>query len=263
MATGILPRAMFVIVSIAAQLLCTDPVAQAKQRGLGGNSPAPPMLNCGPFTNSNLPKPTPQLDPHATERFELINRAVRSEPKTILFVGDSLTEKWDPVLSQLHFAGRDALNAGVNGDRTENLLWRLEHGNLDGPSPKAVVVLIGTNDVGRNRAPEIIAEGVRANLMVLRSHVPNARILLLGLLPRSESPASPRRLQVSHVNRLIQNCRDDEHIFYADVGDALLNAEGRLLPTISPDGVHLSQPGYAALTARLDSELGRILATER
>src|SRR5260370_15627838 len=110
MAMGILPRAMFVIVSIAAQLLRTDTVAQATQRGIGGNSPARPMLNCGPFTNSNLPKPTPQLDPHATERFELINKAVRSEPNTILFVGDSLTDQSDPVLSPLPFAGRVALN---------------------------------------------------------------------------------------------------------------------------------------------------------
>ena len=85
---------------------------------------------------------------------------------------------------------RGVLNAGVSGDRTENLLWRLQNGNLDGPPPALVVMLIGTNDLaydGPPRSPELAAEGIRANLLYLRQRLPDTPILLLGLLPRGAS----------------------------------------------------------------------------
>jgi len=221
------------------------------------------QLRCRPFTKTALPKPVPQTDPRAVKRFQAINKEVKSGPHAILFLGDSLTEKWDPAIWQQHFAPRGALNAGVNGDRTEHLLWRLSHGNLDGPQPRAAVLLIGTNDVGWNRPPELVAEGIRANLEVLRSRLPNTRILLLALLPRSESPISARRRQISEVNHRIRNCDDGEHIFYAAVGDVLLDASRRLTPVISRDGVHLSPRGYALLASRLAVELDRMLPVGR
>ncbi len=97
---------------------------------------------------------------------------------------------------------RGVLNAGVSGDRTEHLLWRLQHGNLAGPPPAAVVVLIGTNDLTTAAAaarPRIAAEGIRADLLYLRQHLPDARILLLGLVaarasrPRPACAARPSR----------------------------------------------------------------------
>jgi lysophospholipase L1-like esterase len=210
-----------------------------------------------------MPPPTPQNDPEAVARFQLINREIATAPHAILFLGDSLTQKWDPAIWRQSFARRGALNAGINGDRTEHLYWRLEHGNLNlkGKPPQAVVLLIGTNDIGRNRSPEIIAEGIREILELLRSHFPAARLLLLGVLPRSESPVSRRRYQVHEVNRLIQHCADNRHIFYVDVGDALLDPNRRLTHMISPDGVHLSKAGYALLAARLDPELDHLLGT--
>ena len=91
---------------------------------------------------------------------------------------------------------RGVLNAGVSGDRTENLLWRLQNGNLDGPPPALVILLIGTNDLaydGPPRSPELAAEGIRANLLYLRERLPDTPILLLGLLPRGASPDSELR----------------------------------------------------------------------
>ncbi len=170
------------------------------------NSP-PTALECPPFAAAALPLPTPQRDPHAIERFHLINDAVRAGPHAILFFGDSLTEKWDPAIWARDFAPRGALNAGVNGDRTEHLLWRLQHGNLEGQHPQAVVLLIGTNDIGRDRPPAVVADGIRAILEALGARLPSARILLLGVLPRGEWAWSPRRRQVSEVNRLIREVR--------------------------------------------------------
>lgn len=213
-------------------------------------------VRCPAFTNA-LPQAAQQTDPEAVERFQQIIAQVRSGPHDLLFLGDSLTRKWDEAIWHQAFPG--ALNAGVNGDRTEHLLWRLEHGTLDGQHPRAVVLLIGTNDIGRNRPPAIVAETIREILWLLRSHLPDTKILLLGVLPRGESPVSGRRYQVSEVNRLIQTCADRQHVFYADLRSALLDRTGRLSPAISPDGVHLSRDGYARLTAAVQSALYGIL----
>jgi lysophospholipase L1-like esterase len=217
-------------------------------------------VHCGFFANAL--QPAPQTDPAAIERFQEINREAGARSHTVVFLGDSLTRKWDPSVWDQHFARLDALNAGVNGDRTEHLLWRVEHGNVQGQNPELVVLLIGTNDIGRNRPSQVIAEGVREILIALRAQLPATRILLLGVLPRSESSSSERRQQVKTLNQLIQNCADHQHVFYADIGGALLDNVARLARDISPDGVHLSEHGYRLLTARLEQELARLHATK-
>ena len=253
----------FVIAAVVLAIVTTPALPGAAKIRAGYTAEMSPPLRCLPFTKAALPAPIRQADPHATERSQLINEQVKSASDTILFFGDSLTEDWDSPIWEQHFAARGALNAGIRGDRTENLLWRLEHGNLDGASPKAVVLLIGTNDISRDRPPEVVAEGIRANLQVLRVRLPTTRILLLGVLPRSGSPTSPRRRQVSEVNRLLRNCADSDHVFYADIGGALLDSGGRLPPAISPDGVHLSERGYALLASHLDRELDHVLNVGR
>ena len=150
-------------------------------------------LHCGRFAQETLPSPIPQKGVHALDRVEEITRAVKSAAYVVLFFGDSLTEHWDSTVWAQSLAPRGALNAGVSGDRTDHLLWRLMHGNLEGLPPKAVVLLIGTNDLGFGRSPELVADGIRANLETLRQHLPETSILLLGLLPREESPTAPLR----------------------------------------------------------------------
>lgn len=222
-----------------------------------------PQLRCPVFTTAVLPLAAQQTDPEAIERFQQIMKEVRSGPHKVLFLGDSLTRKWDPAIWRRDFVPLGALNAGVNLDRTENLLWRLKHGNLVGQHPKAVVLLIGTNDISRNRPAGIIAENIRSILKLLRSREPGARILLLGVLPRGESPHFFRRSQVRAVNELIKTCADSRHIFYDDAGTMLLDRNGRLTRAISPDGVHLSTKGYSLLSARLKSDLDQLLIPAR
>lgn len=220
------------------------------------------QVKCAPFADTALPKAVPQNDPEAIERFQLINREAKAGSHTVLLLGDSLTQRWDHSLWERYFASLNALNAGVNGDRTEHLLWRIEHGNIDRQRPELVVLLIGTNDIGSNRPARITAEGVRQILGVLRFRLPTTRILLLGVLPRSELPGSKRRRQVNEVNKLIRTCADGEHVFYADVGDILLDRAGRLTREVSPDGVHLSKRGYELLTDPLELEFGKMLSVK-
>jgi lysophospholipase L1-like esterase len=193
-----------------------------------------PQLRCGLF--ANYIEAAPQTDPEAVQRFEAINREAQAGSHAVIFLGDSLTQQWDQSVWEQNFARLRPLNAGVNGDRTENLLWRIAHGNLDGQRPNLLVLMIGTNDIGRNRPAAVIAEGVRQILMDLRLRLLEARILLLGVLPRSESPSSRRRRQVAEVNQLIQTCADHRNILYANVGKALLDPGGRLSREVSPDG---------------------------
>jgi beta-glucosidase len=216
-------------------------------------------VGCGPFAQEQLPTPVQSPYPSARERAKWINQAVKSTRYSILFFGDSLTEGWDPAVWERSLASRGALNAGVSGDRTDNLLWRLQNGNLAGPPPKVVVLLIGTNDLAYHRSPELTAEGVRAALQVLRQHFPDTRVLLLGLLPREEAANAPLRLAATKVNHLIRECADGRHIVYADIGDVLLDGNGRLTAAIAPDGLHFTARGYSLLASRLDPELDRLL----
>ena len=169
-------------------------------------------LGCGPFAHEPLPAASPSPYPSARERAKWISQAVRSTHHSLLFFGDALTEGWDGAVWEGSLAARGALNAGVSGDRTENLLWRLQNGNLAGPPPNAAVLLIGTNDLAAGRSPELTADGIRAVLEALRQHFPDTRILLLGLLPREEDANAPLRTATTRVNRLIRECADGEHI---------------------------------------------------
>ena len=218
------------------------------------------LLNCGPFAQDALTPPRPRENAHARARFEQINAAVRTQPHRVLFLGDSLTEHVDADLWSDHMAPRGILNAGISGDRTDHLRWRLEHGNLDDPPPQAVVLLIGTNDLGYDRSPDVTAEGIRANLLRLRQRLPRADILLLGLWPREDVPRILQRHEIATVNQLIGTCGGAAHIRYADLGGLLLEPDGRLSPQISPDRLHLSAQGYARLVPSLDRLIDQLLA---
>jgi lysophospholipase L1-like esterase len=153
------------------------------------------------------------------------------------------------------------LNAGVSGDRTENLLWRMQHGNLAGPLPVGLIVMIGTNDLtsgGHPRPPALVAEGIRANLLYLRTHVPNARMLLLGLYPREDVPRL--RPRIPEVNRLIESCGDGRSVIYADIGGVLLEPDGQLSRAVSPDLLHFGRLGYERLAPRLNPLIDNLLA---
>ena len=228
--------------------------------------PARAQLACGPFTNEAIAPPAPREVRWPLQRLAEINAAVKTQPYRVLFLGDSITERFPtdaPDVWTAHMAPRGVLNAGVSGDRTEHLLWRLEHGNLAGPPPRAVVLLIGTNDLtngGAGRPAELVAEGVRANLLYLHRRLPNARILLLGLYPRGASPEDRLRRGTVAVNELIQHCGDGGAIVYADIGGVLLDPVGRLTRQVSPDLLHFSQEGYARLAPRLDALIDDLLA---
>ena len=255
---GTMRGSVLVTTGLAALCLCLPLWAQT-----ASPSRPEPGLACGHFTQDQLPQPEPREAASAKKRFEEINAAVKTQPYRVIFFGDSLTERfetWDaPQLWREHMTPRGVVNAGVSGDRTEHLLWRLDHGNLDGPPPQAMVLLIGTNDIGHGRSVEDTAEGIRGNLVRLREKVPGARILLLGLWPRGGDPDAKFRAPIREVNNMIRRCGDDRTVIYADIGGAVLDPDGRLSKAISPDLLHFDRAGYERLVPQLDRLIDRAI----
>ena len=172
----------------------------------------------------------------------------------LLFVGDSITDYWRSRGHEAwdkYFGGLHAANIGISGDRTQHVLWRLEHGEVDGLHPKAVVLMIGTNNTGferdavtpRNTTAET-AEGVRAVVGCLREKLPDAKILLLAVFPRGHAPDDPQRLQVAEINREIARLDDGSHVHFLDIGRNVLAPDGSLPEDVMPDYLHPNAHGY-------------------
>ncbi|MEO6281728.1 GDSL-type esterase/lipase family protein [Roseateles sp.] len=182
----------------------------------------------------------------------------------LVFLGDSITEGWErngeAVFAQ-HFAKYNAVALGFGGDRTENLLWRLQHGEMDGMAPKAVVMMIGTNNTGeRLEDPAFTVAGIKRNLDEVRHRQPQARVLLLALFPRDEKPDGLMRRHNAKINALLPALADGKHVVFLDIGKALTDPDGTLSKDILPDWLHLSPQGYEIWARSLDATLNHWLA---
>lgn len=182
----------------------------------------------------------------------------------IIFLGDSITQGWETAGKaawEKHFAPRKAANYGFGGDSTQHVLWRIRNGEFDGASPKAIVLLIGTNNARHGDfTPEQIAAGIRAILDALAEKAPRAKVLLLGILPRGPDAADPWRRKCEAVNALLPALADGKRVHHLNVNAKLLAADGTLTKEIAPDLLHLSTKGYAILADALEPKLAELLA---
>jgi lysophospholipase L1-like esterase len=180
----------------------------------------------------------------------------------VIFLGDSITDQWQRAgeWSWLKLASYKPANFGIDGDCTEHLLWRLEHGELDAISPKVVVLLIGSNNVFyfADEAPQWTARGVEKIVTVIQKRSPASKVLVLGIFPRDEKGSRVRRT-ITAVNREIQHLDDGAHIRFVDIGDQFLDADGNIPADIMPDKVHLSAKGYDLWYRSLESILPGML----
>jgi hypothetical protein len=217
-------------------------------------------------------KPEPR-DPAWVKRHEGFVQIAKQGGVDVLFVGDSITDGWrrlerggGQATWDREFAPLKAANFGISGDRTQHVLWRLENGELDGIRPKAVVLMIGTNNTGferdgttaRNTPAETVA-GVDAILRKLRAAQPQAKILLLAVFPRGEKPDHPQRLQVNEINRGIAKLADGKSIRFLDINARFLAADGTLPKEIMPDFLHPAEKGYEIWAAAIKEPLAALL----
>ena len=185
----------------------------------------------------------------------------------LLFLGDSITDYWRSRGSNVwhsYYGERHAANFGISADRTQHVLWRMDHGELDGIHPKVVVLMIGTNNTGkekngspRNSNSETIA-GVQAVVARLREKLPDTKILLLGIFPRGTFD-NPQRAQVALINTVIAKLDDGKLVKYLDIGPQFLDSDGTLPKTIMPDLLHPNEKGYQIWAAAIEPTLAAML----
>ena len=162
----------------------------------------------------------------------------------IAFVGDSITARWrSPELWDKHWGSYRSVNMGIGGDQTQHVLWRLQNGDLDGYKAKLFVVMIGTNNLwGRDSKAADAAPGVKAVLDMIQAKQPQAKILLMSVLPTGEKP-NPGREKRAELNTLISKFAGG-NIEYVDVWDKFLEADGTINKEVMHDFLHLAPKGY-------------------
>jgi len=191
--------------------------------------------------------------------------AAREPGVGLVLIGNSITHGWENEgreVWQRHFADIDTLNLGFSGDRTENVLWRLQHGEVDGLDPKLVVVMIGTNNTGhRMDPPAAIAAGVRAILTELRARLPDSHVLLLAIFPRGATVDDPQRANNRAANVLLADIAAETGVEFADFNAAFLQDDGRLSQSIMPDLLHPAPAGYELWAEQLRPWVDRYVVT--
>lgn len=170
------------------------------------------------------------------------------ETARLLFLGDSITQGWESAGADLwdeYYTHYGAHNIGFSGDRTENVLWRLEHGAVDGLNPEITVVMIGTNNTGHRQDPaECTVKGVELILDELTERLPESKILLLSIFPRGETPDDEMRVLNREINSKLAAFESRKNVTWFDINSVFLTDDGVLTEDIMPDLLHPNEAGY-------------------
>src|SRR5665213_528023 len=192
-----------------------------------------------------------QTTVRTTQRHNRFVETATNSDFDILFEGDSITDWWQQRGPQggadvfkKYFGDDKTANFAVAGDTTQGVLWGLQHGEGQGHKPKAVMLMIGTNNTGGNSGPEI-AEGVGAVVNELRKDFPKAKILLLAIFPRGNGPNDSNRTKNEEANKIIAKLNDGKHVFFMNINDKFLDAQGHLIG-FRGDNLHPTAVGYEA-----------------
>ncbi len=212
-------------------------------------------------------KPVPR-DANWKVRADLLDTRVKETPDTeLLFIGDSITQGWEgggaKEVWAKFYAKRKAVNLGIGGDRTQHVLWRLINAPLDGVKPKAAVVMIGTNNSNaEDNTPGQIIDGIAAIVDKLRERLPNTKILLLGIFPRSEN-FTAQRGKLTQINQVLAKLEDGKNVHYLDIGHHFLTGDGALPAELMPDYLHLSPKGYQLWADAIEPKLAELLGEKK
>jgi lysophospholipase L1-like esterase len=201
-------------------------------------------------------QPAPRTDQNSQIAHRQLLEKARQGRIDIYFEGDSITRRWGatdyPELLanwKENFFGWNAADFGWGADTTQNILWRLQNGELDGVHPKVIVLLAGTNNVGRT-APigddeariADITRGMQAILGVMRAKAPNATIILTGIFPRNDNIAVMP--SINKINSNLAKLADGKKIRYLNINDKLADKDGKLHEGMMGDQLHPTVKGY-------------------
>lgn len=201
-------------------------------------------------------------DYFAKKHYRFVKKAQEAKID-LLFLGDSITEYWltdgKDVWSRA-FSQWKTENFGIAGDTTQGVLWRVNNGEIDGIKPKAVVLLIGTNDLSLGAlSAQQIAGNVSQIIDTIKTKSPDSKIVLLAVFPRGRRATDPARKLVNGVNEELTKLGDGKQVIYLDLGKEFLDAGGEISEDIMPDYLHLSAKGYEKWASALQSTLKEIM----
>jgi cephalosporin-C deacetylase len=225
----------------------TDASARWLNALVSGNSP---------FERADVA--VPRGDPNSMKAHDQLLAKRTAGKIDVYFAGDSITRRWGTSDAQYqefllnwrrNFTGWNAANFGWGGDKTQHILWRLRNGELDGVHPKIVVLMAGTNNVGKasplgnasERAAEVV-RGVRAVVGEIRRRAPDATVIVTGITPRNDNIAVMP--VINEANAGIARLADGKAIRYININEQLADAENNLRPGMAHDGLHLTAQAY-------------------
>lgn len=217
-----------------------------------------------PKHNCTSPQPRHRWD-WWTERHEQFNKIAAKGDVDLVFLGDSIIDEWKDAGKEVwakYYGKRKAANFGMSGDCTQHVIWRIDNGNLDGISPKLIVVMIGTNNSGYDSAQQI-ADGVTAIVQRLRVKLPKTKILVLGIFPRGENADDPNRARACAANTIFKNIADGRMVHYMDIGDKFTNDNGTISTEIMYDLVHPTPRGYEIWADAIEAKVAELMGERR
>jgi len=176
------------------------------------------------------------------QRHEEVCATMKAQKPEVIFIGDSITHFFSASLWKARFEKYRAVNLGYGWDRTENVIWRIQHGELDDASPKVAVVLIGTNNLEKNTDGEIAA-GIGVVCWEIHKRLPNTKILLQGIFPRGAKPDAKRE-RIKNINKLIGAFDGQNGVVFYDFGDKFLEPDGSISKDVMGDYLHPTLKGY-------------------
>ncbi|MEI6645452.1 MAG: GDSL-type esterase/lipase family protein [bacterium] len=206
---------------------------------------------------------TSWLDTHAN----LVKVAESSKgPIDVLLVGDSITMQWGAAWPK-HFPGLKTVNIGIGGDKTQNVLWRLDHGGVDGLEPRLCVLLIGNNNMFFTPETGIgpAAQGIQVCVQNLREKFPKAPVVVVKIFP-AHVPGNPFYEDIKKTNLALDALKldVDPKVTVLDLWNDMVNTDGTLKNGLfTPDNIHLTQDGgYALYASRLQPVLDALLSNK-
>lgn len=205
--------------------------------------------------------PAERKDVKVQERHAELVRQAQAGAE-VMFLGDSITEGWrygGASVWKKDFAPLGAANFGISSDRTQNVLWRIQHGELNAAlPPKVVVLLIGVNNITSD-PPSHVSAGVAAILREIAERAPKARVLLLGIFPFREKADDPMRQKVRDANALLAKLSDGKRVHFLDFGDRFLEKDGSISSRIMRDYLHPGARGYEIWADAIREPLRKLL----
>jgi lysophospholipase L1-like esterase len=228
-----------------------EPVAQQPGRTGDGRQGGPRPGGPRPFAPANVA--SPRTDANSRLAHEQLLAKAKQGKIDVYFTGDSITRRWGAtdypqflVNWKENFHGWNAANFGWGADRVENMLWRLENGELDGVNPKIIVIQGGTNNVGGPIADEAriadISAGLKAVVEICQKKAPDAVIVITGIFPRNDNV---RNETITKVNEDLAKLADGKKVRFLNINDKLADVDGTLLEGMTVrDRLHLDIKGY-------------------